>query len=290
LKEDTSPITRIYLKAAGLHMRLSAFFLPPSLPSYRADLLKLYHATTEYLEACLSLESNISVSLPSSYSHGLSLSHGTNYIFHMMLAAGFSLLKLMHNFLGEYELDTKGASELLSRTVWALKSMSVVENDLLERLAEVLLQISRTPNSNTPGDDDIDNSVQLKVKCRMSMSLVFDSVWRWRRSLHLNNGKLFDGPRRNARLQQSDNIVIPTANVDTNTSVNDPTLSTSAIVPGMAGMATGMVDDYSMDYSQASYDVFDPLNWMLDGIVDLPYSFTNVQGNDMSGMDSLGGI
>lgn len=66
-------------------------------------------------------------------------------------------------------------------------------------------------------------------------------------------------------------------------------LSSSAMVPGMAGMATGMVDDLSMDYGQASYDVFDPLNWMLDGIVEFPYNFNNVQNNDLSGVDSLGG-
>ena len=70
----------------------------------------------------------------------------------------------------------------------------------------------------------------------------------------------------------------------------DPTLSASAIVPGMAGMATGMVDDFGMDYGQASYDVFDPLNWMLDGIVDFPYSFSNGGSNTeiMPGMDALG--
>jgi hypothetical protein len=26
----------------------------------------------------------------------------------------------------------------------------------------------------------IDDSLQLKVRCRMSMSLVFDTIWRWR--------------------------------------------------------------------------------------------------------------
>ncbi len=56
----------------------------------------------------------------------------------------------------------------------------------------------------------------------------------------------------------------------------------------MAGMSTGLLDDISMDYGQASYDVFDPLNWMLDGIVDFPYNFSNVQGNELAGLDSLG--
>jgi hypothetical protein len=53
-------------------------------------------------------------------------------------------------------------------------------------------------------------------------------------------------------------------------------------------MATGMVDDFSMDYGQASYDVFDPLNWMLDGIVDFPYNFNNGQGTTLSDLDVLG--
>ncbi|EXJ83289.1 hypothetical protein A1O1_06908 [Capronia coronata CBS 617.96] len=296
LRNDASPITKIYLKAAALHMRLSAFFSPPSLPSYRADMLKLYYATTEYLEACLSLESSMTVHLPSSYQHGLSLSHGTNYIFHMMLAAGFSLLKLMRNFVGEHELDAKGASELLSRTVWALRSMSVSENDLAERLSEVLAQVWKSgrveagPNRNAVGDDDVDDSLQLKVKCRMSMSLVFDSVWRWRRSFQFKGGRPSDLRDSNVTLQQVDNpIVVPASNVEPNATVNDPMLSSSTMVPGMAGMATGMVDDTSMDYGQASYDVFDPLNWMLDGIVEFPYNFNNVQINDPSRVESLGG-
>lgn len=84
--------------------------------------------------------------------------------------------------------------------------------------------------------------------------------------------------------------MISSSDLDPSTSVNDPMLSsTSTIVPGMAGMATGMVDDMTMDYGQASFDVFDPLNWMLDGIVDFPYNFNSVQGNDMAGMESLGG-
>ena len=56
------------------------------------------------------------------------------------------------------------------------------------------------------------------------------------------------------------------------------------VVPGMAGMSTGMLDDFGMDYSQANYEVFDPLNWMLDGIVDFPYNFNPATGT----MDGLG--
>lgn len=308
LRKDGSPITRIFLKAAVLHMRLSAFFSPPSLPSYRADLLQLYNATTEFLEACLSLENESSVSLPSSYTHGLSLSYGTNYIFHMMLAAGFSLLKLMHNFLSEHEMDTQGASTLLRRTIWALRSMSVVENDLAERLAEVLHQVwksgrVRAEPSHNIGDQSYDDSLQLKVKCRMSMSLVFDSVWRWRKNFHFQGGRPSEGKvfpsaeptcglKCNLVRKQDPALQVetrPASRVDMRENVNktnnavpsDPAIS-AAMVPGMAGMSTGMLDDFSMDYgSAANYEVFDPLNWMLDGIVDFPYNFNNGQGLDL---------
>jgi hypothetical protein len=39
-------------------------------------------------------------------------------------------------------------------------------------------------------------------------------------------------------------------------------------------------------YMESNYEVFDPLNWMLDGLVDFPYSFHAIQGleaNQLSG-------
>ncbi len=64
--------------------------------------------------------------------------------------------------------------------------------------------------------------------------------------------------RENSNMNSEDNDAIP--------------IMAPPVVPGMAGMSTGMLDDFGMDYGQANYEVFDPLNWMLDGIVDFPYS------------------
>jgi hypothetical protein len=95
----------------------------------------------------------------------------------------------------------------------------------------------------------------------------------------------------NPQLQQADpKVVNPPASMDSVTVPNEAMMSGGSIVPGMAGMATGLVDDMGgpIDYSQASYDVFDPLNWMLDGLVDFPYNFNGVQGNELAGMDPMG--
>ena len=57
-------------------------------------------------------------------------------------------------------------------------------------------------------------------------------------------------------------------------------------IPGMAGMPTGIADDFGTDpYASANYEVFDPLNWMLDGTVDFPFNFSSNPT-----MDTLNGL
>lgn len=49
----------------------------------------------------------------------------------------------------------------------------------------------------------------------------------------------------------------------------------------MAGMPTGIADDFVTDpYAPSNYEVFDPLNWMLDGTVDFPFNFPSNSGID----------
>ena len=40
----------------------------------------------------------------------------------------------------------------------------------------------------------------------------------------------------------------------------------------------------SNSFGESNYEVFDPLNWMLDGFVDFPYSLAAVQGLEAQGM------
>lgn len=166
-------ITNLYLLAAGLHLRLSAFFDIPTTKDYRQDLFALYISTTAFCEAALSLETSV----------GVVLSYSTNYIFQMMLAAGFTLLKLSNSFFATH-IEMNYTKSLFNRTHWAIRNASVTSNDLPDRLAEVLAQMWKTGGASqrnvTPGNGEMDSVLQLKVRCRMSMSLVFDSVWRWR--------------------------------------------------------------------------------------------------------------
>ena len=165
-------ITNLYLHASNLHLHLSAFFDDPSAKDYRERLLSLYVATTSFLEVAMNLETEV----------GPVLTYTPYYIYQMMVAAGCTLLKLSKSFFAAH-LDMEYTKNLFNRTIWAIRGVSVSSNDLPERLAEVLAQMWRlggAPQRSATGNTDIDDSLRLRVRCRMSMSLLFDSVWRWR--------------------------------------------------------------------------------------------------------------
>ena len=75
---------------------------------------------------------------------------------------------------------------------------------------------------------------------------------------------------------------------------SDPPPRPSSTVPGMPGMATGIGisgnGGLPTGYHEANYEVFDPLNWMLDGLVDFPYSFSGMQGLEQSDLGDLGSM
>lgn len=178
---DSTAIENLYLKAAGLHLRLSAFFDSPTSKDYQLDLLALWLSTTSFLECAFNLETSIS---------GVII-YATNYILQMIIASGFTLLKLLNSFFANH-IDLAYGRQLFNRTIWAIRSISVTNNDLPSRLAEVLAQLWKASGAGSKVSHDesslSDNSLQLKVKCRMSMSLVYDSVWRWREEAQARGG------------------------------------------------------------------------------------------------------
>jgi hypothetical protein len=170
---SVAAISTLYLRAAGLHFRLSAFFDSPTSKDYTDNLLRLWLATTSFLETALNLDTAV----------GKILIYTTNYILQMIIAAGFALLKLLNSFFSN-DIDFEYGRRLFTDAISAIRLISVQTNDLPSRLAEVLAQLWRSSGAGSrkphDGSEHTDSSLQLKVKCRMSMSLVFDSVWRWR--------------------------------------------------------------------------------------------------------------
>ena len=321
-QHNLSPIVNLHLKAAGLHLRLSAFFDSSTTQGYMDDLMGLWRATLAFLDLVFELEAP-----PNDNLSGGILRYASNYIMQMVVAACFALLKLLSSFFAS-EIDFARGRQLFHRTITAIRSMSVINNDLAWRLAELMVQMwngarveqrsQMANNSNGTGVEPrapVDDSLQLKVRCRMSMSLVFDSIWRWREEFQaLGRGSL-DG-------QLPTPYSIPTivfsqrftkANAPVTAAMKNPTNPDSAaessassthmdstlmpshqlqnslltapgtVTPNHGLPSSGMLSG-NVGYSESNYEVFDPLNWMLDGLVDFPYSYAAVQGLEANGM------
>ena len=163
----------MYLRAASLHFRLSAFFDSPDSPDYQSHLFFLWQSTYSFLECVFDLDKT----------GGSLLLYATNYILQIVVAAGFALLKLLNSFFAE-KVKLAYGRELFLKTCQAIRTISVATNNLPSRLAEVLAQIWKSGGSGLRrghGHSEwLENSLQLKNRYRMSMSLVYDSVWRWR--------------------------------------------------------------------------------------------------------------
>ncbi|KAN0069636.1 hypothetical protein V8E54_011942 [Elaphomyces granulatus] len=287
---ENDAITDLYLRAARFHLHLSAFFDDPSAKDYRERLLSLYRITRDFLEAALALETDV----------GSVLSYMPCYIYQMVLAGGFTLLKLCKSFFATY-IDLDYGKALFNRTIWAIRTISVAPNDLPQRLAEVLAQMWRlggTPTQRpiTHGAD-VDDSLQLKVRCRMSMSLVYDSVWRWREDAQ-TKGRSIEAylknptnPDSNGDSSATSSIAPPRASSSTpGVAGGDPSLAPPPPLPHHLGLSStsggvnGLPSAVNNGFGEPNYEVFDPLNWLLDGLVDFPHSYSTVQGLEMQGI------
>ena len=253
-------LSGLHIAAAALHLRLFVFFEPSCSTNYLVDLTELYLAAIKFLDCVFNLSDK-----------DYAIKYATNYIMQMLLAAGYTLYRLLNSFFASLVSGDDG-KDYFRRAIRTIREMSLAHNDLPMRLAEVLAQLWRAKVSvsairtgEAASSSDIDSSLQLKVRCRMSMSLVYDSVWRWReifKSVDLEsaieNPTDLDDPftdvaRPNFRETSNTMSLVPNTNLSSVSSVlND--VSTEMTVPNTDG-----------------YDVFDSLGWVLDGFLDFPF-------------------
>ncbi|KAL8663458.1 MAG: hypothetical protein Q9202_003875 [Teloschistes flavicans] len=201
--------------------------------------------------------------------------HASNYILQMIVAAGFTLLKLLNSFFADNINNARGR-ELFMKTIRAIRTISVATNDLPSRLAEVLAQLWKSGGSGArnghTANTSIDSSLQLKVRCRMSMSLVHDSVWRWREAFQTKGPDKLEAAVKNPTNPDS------TVESSASSTVNDSGLATTSNsiamtsgLPSEAFSAAGTGSTMFDDPNESNYEVFDPQMWLLDGLGNFPF-------------------
>nr|POE62812.1 transcriptional regulatory protein sef1 [Quercus suber] len=247
----SSVVDTLYLKAAALHLRLSAFFDKPTQPNYLADLRNVYIAASSLLTVVVELPEQHMLYLP-------------RYIEQIILGGCVTLLKLLNSFYAAH-VDGVTGRTLFGRSVNTLRRLSVRSNDLPQRLAEVMAQLwesSGKAQQQLFNGDQVkgpDESLQIKVRCRSSLSVLYDAIWRWRQQVGQAGRENLDTAVEN-----------PTA-VATNTQARNtpqpPGLVGDATLPSALGHAA--LDHPALDIAWGDdwngNAVFDPLSWALDG-------------------------
>ena len=90
-------------------------------------------------------------------------------------------------------------------------------------------------------------------------------------------------PDSNAETSTTSSVAAgPTSSVAVITTAADPSLAPADQLPTNLGItATNGITALSSSLSgfgEPNYEVFDPLNWLLDGVMDFPYTYPAVQG------------
>ncbi|KAG7110879.1 Regulatory protein LEU3 like [Verticillium longisporum] len=296
LSQHLGPIVNLHLRAAALHLRLAGFFDSNTTPGYMDDLMGLWRATTAFLDHILEDDK---VTSPGQNTAGHILLYASNYIQQMLVAAGFALLKLSKSFFAEI-IEAERSRSLFHKTLHAIRATSVINNDLQSRLAELMVQmwngarhdIKSVKNDEVSPQPVVDDTLQLKVRCRHSMSLVFDSVWRWREDYQAQGRGTLDASESSASSTHMDSTLMPATAGAQNlpqTSGNMLAATNGALTPGTTAAsleAPPSADDNAatngtnsnllsgINYTDnTNYDFFDPQHWMLDGLLDFNYSF-----------------
>lgn len=258
---------QIHFYAAQMHLNLQVFFEDHSSADYQVALQELDQTVRNFINATNAC--------------GHNLQYAPYYIYQMCVAAAAALLKLMNSFFGFSEyVDRDGGVQLFWNAIDSIRTMSARTNDLPQRLAEVLAQMwnawdaARTEGgvgiSESVAAGQVDSSLTLKRRYRMSMSHVFDSIWRWKEEMNGDRGKLKD------QLKHPTSPIATTHRSSSFSNGRRPSIGLADEIQhvdahgmtsfgGFGGLPLGGQSD--IPYNGAtSYDFFDPMGWYLNDL------------------------
>ncbi|ORY05917.1 hypothetical protein BCR34DRAFT_604371 [Clohesyomyces aquaticus] len=166
---EVSDINRFYISAARLHLQSFALFDEPSSDSYINRILSLYYMAASLIQQTLDADRASSSMIRCC----------PFFVYQTFVSASFIVLKVLKNNYFSSFIDIQSGRTLFHASITAIRRMSLECNDLPARLGDVLgyLWSDATPNLvSRPGK----GGLQLQIRSRMSMSVVYDSLWRWR--------------------------------------------------------------------------------------------------------------
>ncbi|KAK5219260.1 hypothetical protein LTR72_008442 [Exophiala xenobiotica] len=165
--ECPDQFSRLHLLCGRLQSQSFHFFVPPP---ERDDngLAKLY------LLACSVIETAVGLDETENFS-----SSATAYTQKMLVLASFAVLRIAKSHLSPM-LDVERGRKAYFDNILLFRKISIQDSDLASRTTVILTQLWTSRNAFKKSDGTTD-SLLLLCRSRLSMSVVFDCFWRWRR-------------------------------------------------------------------------------------------------------------
>ncbi|KAF5574036.1 nicotinamide mononucleotide permease [Fusarium pseudoanthophilum] len=161
LRDDLCYLTRCCTRLA-----ISAYyFFLRSHDFKKPGLIITFSTATEVLDVVSRLDAMQDFAL-----------YASNYYTRMALLAAFCILRIVRSQLKEH-IDLRDAQQSLFKAISFVKRRSMQHGDLDERYGTILSQLWSNSDSM---DTTTANGLDLRIRSRLFMSVVFDSLWWWR--------------------------------------------------------------------------------------------------------------
>ncbi|KAH6686642.1 hypothetical protein F5X68DRAFT_207592 [Plectosphaerella plurivora] len=162
-----------HLAAARVHLHAFYLFDHASTPGYQDFICTTYLSARALISSTLALDAR----QPRGF-----LEHCPFSCYQVFVCASVIVLKILFNgFFRTLLDDVDEGTKLIEGAIAALRKMSVMNNDLPARLGGVIGFFCALPDMTAIGGTTM-HDLQLKhVTNRLSMSVVYDCLWTWRR-------------------------------------------------------------------------------------------------------------
>ncbi|USP74362.1 methylisocitrate lyase [Curvularia clavata] len=181
-EKDAAAFTNWHLAAAKLHLHAFYLFDDDTTRDYHDRIIRLY----------LTASSLIKLSLDYDINDGGFLHHCPFSCCQVFVCAAFVVLKILMNSFFRTMLDVDSGTQTLEAAIAALRKMSVVNNDLPARLGDVVSYFCAVPDPTVVGGATSGDLRLRQVQHRMSMSVVYDCLWTWRKNLQSEHNEATD--------------------------------------------------------------------------------------------------
>lgn len=137
---------------------------------YIERIVTLYQTASSFIQQSLEMDNE----------DGGFFHHCPFFHYQVFVCASLIVLKIMRNGYFQLLLDLDAGKKLLNAAISALRKMSIANNDLPARLGDVISFFCPLLDYQALSGQGID-SLKLQVRNRLSMSIVYDSLWEWRK-------------------------------------------------------------------------------------------------------------